>query len=78
MKKLIKEYEKLNPGCKIKYIPENFASIEIYNSGGLIAILEPFELRVEVERMLKNKAEVRDKKLSELLGEIKTNGYGEY
>lgn len=35
-KKLIKKYK-------------NYASIEIYNSGGLISVLEPFELRQEID-----------------------------
>jgi hypothetical protein len=51
IKELIKEYKKLKPDCKVKYIPEHFASIEIYNSGGLISVLEPFELRQEVDRL---------------------------
>ena len=49
IKKLIKEYEKIKPNCKVKYIEEHYASIEIHNSGGLISVLEPFELRQEVD-----------------------------
>ena len=49
IKKLIKEYKKLKPNCKLKCIKEHYACIEIYNSGGLISVLEPFELRQEID-----------------------------
>jgi hypothetical protein len=49
IKKLIKEYKKLKPNCKVKYIKEHYASLEIYNSGGLISVLEPFEFRQEID-----------------------------
>ena len=54
IKKLIKEYKKLKPNRKVKYIEEHYACIEIYNSGGLISVLEPFELRQEID-FLKSK-----------------------
>lgn len=54
MKKLIKEFKELKPELKVKYKKKHFASIEIYNSGGLIAILEPYEFRQEID-FLKNK-----------------------
>jgi len=52
IKKLIKKFKKIEPKLKIKYSTEHY-SIEIYNKGGLISVLEPYELRQKIE-YLKN------------------------
>lgn len=49
IKKLIKKYKKIEPDLKVKYKPKYFGSIEIYNKGGLISVLEPYQLRQRIE-----------------------------
>lgn len=50
IKKLIKKFKKIEPNLKVKYKPEQYASIEIYNKGGLISVLEPYQLRQQIEQ----------------------------
>lgn len=54
IKKLIKKFKKLEPTLKVKYISNHFACIEIYNSGGLISVLEPCEFQQEIEFLKKS------------------------
>ena len=49
IKKLIKKFKKIEPKLKVKYKPKQYASIEIYNKGGLISVLEPYHLRQRIE-----------------------------
>ena len=50
IKKLIKKFKKIEPKLKVKYKPEHYASIEIQNKGGLISVLEPYQLRQQIEQ----------------------------
>lgn len=49
IKKLIKKLEKINPDLKVRFKKNHFDSIKIYNKGGLISVLEPFELQQLIE-----------------------------
>jgi hypothetical protein len=51
IKKLIKKYKKIEPDLKFKYKPKYFASIEIYNKGGLISVLEPYQLKQRIKNI---------------------------
>jgi hypothetical protein len=51
IKKLIKKYKKIEPDLKVKYKPKYFASIEIYNKGGLISVLEPYQLKQRIKNI---------------------------
>lgn len=42
--------QKEEEGYEVKYKPEQYASIEIYNKGGLISVLEPYQLRQQIEQ----------------------------
>ena len=54
IKKLIKEFKKLKSELKVKYEENNFAGIEIYNSGGLISVLELHEFSEYIDLLNKS------------------------
>lgn len=54
VKSLIKRYKKFHPMGKVKYIPEYFASIEIYDSNDIqVSALELWEFRRKIEELEK-------------------------
>jgi hypothetical protein len=55
VKSLIKRYKNFHPKCKVKYIPEYFASIEIYDKNYIqISALELYEFRQKIEELENN------------------------
>jgi len=54
IKSLIKRYKKFHPKCKVKYIPDYFASIEIYDKNGVqVSALELWEFCRNIEELEK-------------------------